>query len=253
MKKFVTFLIIAAIAAGSLTGCGEKTLGDELPNDSESAAGVAYSSDNSEPEAAPVESETAPAEEETDPLELANEIIAGLRDDLKICSDLANYNCEVSGGIDGVEVQRRDGSTTTVTLAMIAPPYDTLDSWLAQMHKVFTDEHCNALKEDLFGIFGSGWYHEYEGKIGFEAADGVQSWISIPFASAEFISDTEIIAKTTIPDDYDINFYLRDAVTFKKENGEWKIDRLITYDGDREKDAHYAYVINAEDIPPYEE
>ena len=121
MKKFVTFLIIAAIAAGSLTGCGEKTLGDELPNDSESAAGVAYSSDNSEPEAAPVESETAPAEEETDPLELANEIIAGLRDDLKICSDLANYNCEVSGGIDGVEVQRRDGSTTTVTLAMIAP------------------------------------------------------------------------------------------------------------------------------------
>ena len=95
MKKFVTFLIIAAIAAGSLTGCGEKTLGDELPNDSESAAGVAYSSDNSEPEAAEppsdteeitsenAASETIPeVEAEEDSLPPADSNIGGLLDEV---------------------------------------------------------------------------------------------------------------------------------------------------------------------------
>ena len=95
MKKFVTFLIIAAIAAGSLTGCGEKTLGDELPNDSESAAGVAYSSDNSESEAAEppsdteeitsenAASETIPeVEAEEDSLPPADSNIGGLLDEV---------------------------------------------------------------------------------------------------------------------------------------------------------------------------
>ena len=79
MKKFVTFLIIAAIAAGSLTGCGEKTLGDELPNGSESAAGAAYSSDNSESEAAEPPSDT---EEITSENAASDSNIGGLLDEI---------------------------------------------------------------------------------------------------------------------------------------------------------------------------
>ena len=94
MRNIVAALIISSLIAITLTGCGEKTLGDELPNGSESAAGAAYSSDNSESEAAEppsdteeitsedAASETMPeVEAEEDSLPPADSNIGGLLDD----------------------------------------------------------------------------------------------------------------------------------------------------------------------------
>lgn len=265
MNRFLSVFAAAVIVLTMLSACGDnpsepKNSENTIPADTSANLNDETSADTNDNSQISENTTSSPdessnSEEETDPLELANEIIYNLKDDMATCIVLATFDGEVSEVIDNVEVERSDGSVDTVSLIMIAPPYDTLEAWRDQMHKVFTDEHCKIIEDYYFGP--DGGYHVYEGKIGFEGRlSYMHEFISMPFVEAEFVSDTELVAKPTIPDDYDINFHLQEEVVLKKENGEWKIDRLSRYDDsyiNGRHDAEFARIINAEDIPPYQE
>lgn len=260
VKKLFSIFVAAALMLTMLSACGNNS--DELETgDNTSTADTVLNIDDETvadtDENTPASEETTANPDEADPLALANEIMDGLREDLQSCTNVLGYNGEVDSSVENFEVTNVDGSVTSYTLSLLAPPFDTLDGWRAQMRKVFTDEHSKALEENKFS--NTGYFYVYEGKVGFTDAAVTYHQISLPFASAELVSDTELVAKPTIPDDYDdIGYNLTHEVVFKKENGEWKIDKIYEYDDselsvDGKREILFALPVDAAGIPPAEE
>ena len=93
------------------------------------------------------------------------------------------------------------------------------------MKSVYTEQKCAALSSKLFGE--GGRLKEIDGALYCEAGDIVYTQFNLPFESASKVGDDEIVAKTSVTyDSGDVPF----EITFKNENGEWRIDKL-TEDG----------------------
>ena len=157
---------------------------------------------------------------------LSNEIFDGLESDFNAAlSILTNQACKPVDYSDGVD---KNGNLIEIDGGWYIPlieEYNTADEINAVLKSVYTEQKCAALSSKLFGE--GGRLKEIDGALYCEAGDIVYTQFNLPFESASKVGDDEIVAKTSVTyDSGDVPF----EITFKNENGEWRIDKL-TEDG----------------------
>ena len=169
--------------------------------------------ENDEPVVVPVDEETTA---------LANEIMEGLLDDYREAVNIllldAAKPVSYSNGVDEYGNLVIDGDEWYIRMQ---DEYNTPEKVMDVMHSVFTNEKCDAIYLQYF--VESKTFKMIDGEL--YCADGGMGYSSFntPFEGAVKISDTEILAKTKIVYDADYPY----EVTFKYEDGEWKIDKLV--------------------------
>ena len=171
----------------------------------------------------------------SDPLEKANEIIEALRNsgDFELANEILVFDVGSEFG-DGarehqdIELEMPDGSMAA--FHPMRSPYDTKKSCMEALHKVFTNEACEKREHyfeesDICRVLDGGTLY-------YAPSEPVRYRFIVPFESAEKVSDKEIVAKTS--------FIRQDGslsdceITFKKENGTWKIDRILDPEAQRD-------------------
>ena len=157
---------------------------------------------------------------------LSNEIFEGLEADFNTAVSILTYQmCKPVDYSDGVD---KNGNLLVLDGDWYIPlveEYDTADEINAVLKRVYTEQKCAALSSELFGEGGT--FKEIDGALYCEAGDIVYQPFNLPFESASRLSDTEILAKTSVTyDSGDVSF----EIVFKNENGDWRIDKL-TEDG----------------------
>ncbi len=169
--------------------------------------------ENDEPVVVPVDEETTA---------LANEIMEGLLDDYREAVNILLLNAakpvSYSNGVDEYGNLVIDGDEWYIRMQ---DEYNTPEKVMDVMHSVFTNEKCDAIYLQYF--VESETFKMIDGELC--CVDGGRGYSSFntPFEGAGQISDTEILAKTRVV--YDGVDYPYE-VTFKYEDGEWKIDKL---------------------------
>lgn len=181
----------------------------------------------------------------SDPTAFANEIIDSLKEDLCLASQIMTFEIgsEFADPIQNrepieFEVIYDDGSKVSTPFYPLQTPYNTVEKCMEVLHRVFTDEACDAR---------SYYFSEDEetclivdGTLYYIACEPPRFQFITPFERAELISENEVLAKTYYVGQ---DFSKRGAeITFKKENDVWKIDRM--YDVDYNEDRAFGWAID---------
>lgn len=154
-------------------------------------------------------------------LELANEILT-----FSVSAPYADE--EQKHGDTELEVTR-DGETYMSTFIPMKSPYDTKKSCMDALGNVFTKEACEK-RESLFEE--SETCRVVDGVLYYEASEPLRYMFVYPFRSAEKTAPDEITAKT--------EFVWQDGtnsdceIVLKEEGGEWKIDKIIDPNSQRD-------------------
>lgn len=179
--------------------------------------------------------EDHPFDEET--TALANEILNGLDADRELALDILSGNmleaAWVQNGVDQygnllfIDVVGYDGMEYTQTFIPFKEPYDTLESIMEVMHRVYTEEKC----ADIYCRYyeDNQYIIEVDGRLYHAMSDVILTPFDQPFLNAVRISDDEILAITTITydDSGDVFDY---EMVLKNESGEWKIHKMFIID-----------------------
>ncbi len=168
-----------------------------------------------------------------DYLGVANAALADLSNDgsLELANEILVFDVSPEFG-DGtekpadLELETADG---TSYFSAMRSPYDSAESCLSALSKVFTSEAC----EKRRALFEEGEScRTVDGVLYHEISEPLRLTFIYPFESAEKISAEEISAKTKFVWQDDS---LSDCeIVFKNELGEWKIDKIIDPDAARE-------------------
>ncbi len=168
-------------------------------------------------------------EEDAETLSFINGVWDGMKDDFSdVVDNFVGYvggNGRFGMDADGVlhpladeEIFNRDDMVDYYYLQ--AEPYDTAEKIKELFARVYTKT-----KADEAYLYLSNTVLEYEGKIYRPFFDYPFTRFETPFAEAKKVSDDVIIARTAIP-------YIEPEVlelTFKLEDGSWKIDEYSLY------------------------
>ncbi len=202
-------------------------------------------------EAAPTTTTTEPAQPVTEATtnaennepdvniaELANEILENLERDYRTTVDiLTMHMTEPINLVEGVDQLGNLRDIDGVTYVPMLEDYDTIDEIMEVFRRVYTEEKCDTLYSHYLDTESTGFMKEVDGKL-YAMAIGEQghSFFEQPITSAGQISETEILAKTTVKYDFgDVPY----EITLKYENGEWKIDKLVEYMSEEGREMSY--------------
>ncbi len=186
----------------------------------------------------------------TDPLKKANEIIETMKNsgDLELANEIlvfdvgSEYADEVQEHGDMTLEVTQDGESYDSIFIPMKSPYDTKESCMEALGKVFTKKACQK-REECFEE--GGGCRVIDGVLYYEMSEPLRYLYVFPFKSAEKVSEKEIVAKTDFiwQDDS-----LSDCeITFKKEGGVWKIDSIVDLEARRDdKECNCAWPITLE-------
>lgn len=179
----------------------------------------------------------APVEPTDETTSLANDILANLeRDRLITVNILAMNKTEPVMVIEGVDQYGNLREIDGATYIPMQEDYDTIDEIMEAFHKVYTNEKCETLYSQYLDENNTGFMKEIDGKLYCIEGDMVLAPYNLPIDSAERISETEILAKTTKTyDTGDVPY----EITLKYEDGVWKIDKLIEYMSEEGREVSY--------------
>lgn len=179
----------------------------------------------------------APVEPTDETTSLANDILANLeRDRLITVNILAMNKTEPVMVIEGVDQYGNLREIDGATYIPMQEDYDTIDEIMEAFHKVYTNEKCETLYSQYLDENNTGFMKEIDGKLYCIEGDMVLAPYNLPIDSAERISETEILAKTTKTyDTGDVPY----EITLKYEDGVWKIDKLIEYMSEEGREESY--------------
>lgn len=251
MKSRIIVLIVAVLAITViLSGCADK-MGRFPVNSSgradDEATGITTSTDETH-DIATTSADISTAESSPESMgkpedypfneeatALANEIISKLNADRVLARDILSGNmlegAQVINGIDQngnllfIDTVDDDGTEYTQIFIPFKEPYDKIESIMEVMHRVYTEEKC----ADIYSRYyeDNQYIIEVDSRLYHIMSDVVLIPFNQPFVNAVRISDDEILAITTIS--Y-ISVDARCEITFKNEDGKWKIDSIIEYD-----------------------
>ena len=155
--------------------------------------------------------------------EIANRALTDLEDDHMITVAILTMNmAEPVNLVEGVD---QSGNLRIIDGGSYSPmkeDYDTLDEIMDVFHRVYTEEKCAKLYSNY--LDDTGFMKEVDGKLYCMAGGNGYTHFNMPIDSAESISETEILARTSITyNSGDIPY----EITLKYEDGKWKIDKLL--------------------------
>ncbi len=224
MKKknvlVIAAIIMSLVLTFAFTGCSGET-----PVDDKSTTEAPTDIPEADPVDDPVDNLVDEPVEE-DVTALANEIIDSLYDDYKTVVDILNFNkTEPVSVVDGVDENGNIVQIDGMNYIRMQADYDTLDEILAAFNKVFTAAKSDELKEAYFGE-GKAFMKEVDGVLYIIEADDIHLMFDRPIQSAQKLSEDEILATTTVT--YEVVDVEQKPyeILLKKENGEWRIDKL---------------------------
>lgn len=228
MKKINIFVIVAVVLSLVLTvaftGCADTTPADDN-NTPEAPADVTESDPADEP-IDDIGDEPVDEASDEDITALANEIIDNLFEDYTTVVDILNFNkTEPVSVVDGVDENGNIVQIDGMNYIRMQADYDTLDEILSAFNRVFTSAKSDELKEAYFGE-GKAFMKEVDGVLYIIEADNIHHMFDRPVQTARKLSEDEIIATTTVT--YEVAEVMQEPyeIVLKKENGEWKIDKL---------------------------
>lgn len=165
----------------------------------------------------------ANTEQNTTVEEIANRALTDLEDDHMITVAILTMNmAEPVNLVEGVD---QSGNLRIIDGGSYSPmkeDYDTFDEIMDIFHKVYTEEKCAKLYSNY--LDDTGFMKEVDGKLYCMAGGNGYTHFNMPIESAESISETEILAKTSITyNSGDVPY----EITLKYEDGKWKIDKLL--------------------------
>ncbi len=197
----LTLVMVLAAAAGALIGCSVGSAEDFEPLEKANEAVAAMMEDGS--------------------LELANEIL--------VFSVGSNYADEVQEHEDLELEVTRDGETYMSTFLPMKSPYDNKKSCMKALGEVFTKNACQK-REEYFEE--SDTCRVIDGVLYYEMSEPPHYLYLYPFESAEKVSSREIVAKTKFV--WQDNSLSDCEITLKKEGGDWKIDKIVDPEAQRD-------------------
>lgn len=223
-KSGISVLICAvalALYLGTIVGCttGNKPsdAGTENNNPGMNAQGNGNVENNTNTDNNETSDGIATAEE------IANKALTDLADDHMITVAILTMNmAEPVNLVEGVD---QSGNLHIIDGGSYSPmkeDYDTLDEIMDVFHKVYTEEKCAKLYSNY--LDDTGFMKEVDGKLYCIAGGNGYIHFNMPIESAESISETEILARTSITyNSGDVPY----EITLKYEDGKWKIDKLL--------------------------
>lgn len=240
MKRFLSLMLVLLMVFALCSCAGNADKETELPED-----GTPVAADDAEPETDAPDADE-PETEKDEPIDypldeetaaLANEIISGLESDMELVRSILHLrkleDSAVENGVDQVgnivylDVTLDDGTVIPDNPYIpFLEPYDTVESCMEIIHRVYTSEHSEQLYSAYFE--NSYYIQEIDGKLYGALSDYVDDWFDMPIQNAVRISDDEILAITTLTY-HDADESDRYEITLKNENGEWKVDSMSVY------------------------
>lgn len=157
--------------------------------------------------------------------EIANKALTDLENDYNITVAILTMNMtEPVNLVEGVDQLGNLREIDGVSYIPMKEDYDTIDEIMAVFHKVYTDEKCAVLYSNYLDVENTGFMKEVDGKLYCMGGGKQHTAFNMPIESAEKISETEILAKTSVTYEYGDAQY---EITLKYEDGKWKIDKLM--------------------------
>lgn len=139
--------------------------------------------------------------------------------------------------VEGVDQLGNLREIDGVTYVPMIEDYDTIDKIMEVFRRVYTEEKCDTLYSRYLDADNTGFMKEVDGKL-YAMATGElgHTFFNVPITSAEQISETEILAKTTVTyDSGDVPY----EITFKYEDEQWKIDKLVEFMSEEGRELSY--------------
>lgn len=228
MKKknvlVIAAIIMSLVLTFAFTGCSGETPADD--NSTTEATTDIPAADPVEDPVDDLVDEPVDQASEEDVTALANEIIDNLYDDYKTVVDILDFNkTEPVNVVDGVDENGNMIQIDGMNYVRMQADYDTLDEILAAFNKVFTAAKSDDLKEAYFGE-GKAFMKEVDGVLYIIEADNIHLMFDRPIQSAQKLSEDEILATTTVTHEVAEVMVRPYEIVLKKENGEWRIDKL---------------------------
>lgn len=153
--------------------------------------------------------------------QLANDIINQMQDDYNATVGILTLDMtEDVSVINGEDQYGNIINLNGIEYVPMKAPYDTLDSVMSTMRKVYSSEKCAEIEQYLTS---GALYIQSNGRLYCQMAYRPYGDFNQPFTSAERIGDTLTAYTTVSLDDGDYPY----SVVFVLENGAWRIDKLI--------------------------
>lgn len=154
--------------------------------------------------------------------EIANKALTDLEGDYNITIAILTMNMtEPVNLVEGVDQLGNLREIDGVSYIPMKEDYDTIDEIMEVFHKVYTEEKCAKLYSNY--LDDTGFMKEVDGKLYCMGGGKGHTAFNMPIKSAEKISETEILAKTSATFEYGDVLY---EITLKYEDGKWKIGKL---------------------------
>lgn len=164
-----------------------------------------------------------------------NQVYRRLMYDYYEAVNILSFNaCESAHVMNGVDQIGNLREIEGETYIPMVERYDTPEEIKQQLSLVFTKQKCDELYKRFFEENDN--LKVIDGRFYCPWADVVCIPFKTPFESAVQISDSEILAKTVV--EYD-DKTVPCEITFKYEDGEWKIDKLVEYMSEEGRERSY--------------
>lgn len=155
--------------------------------------------------------------------EIANKVLTDLEDDHKTAVAIFTMNMtEPVNLVEGVDQLGNLREIDGVSYIPMKEDYDTLEEIMDVLHRVYTEEKCTELYSHY--LDDTGFMKEVDGRLYCIGGGGGYIPFNMPIGSAESISETEILVKTSVTYDFGEVPY---EITLKYEDGKWKIHKLL--------------------------
>lgn len=155
--------------------------------------------------------------------EIANKALTDLEDDHKTAVAIFTMNMtEPVNLVEGVDQLGNLREIDGVSYIPMKEDYDTLEEIMDVLHRVYTEEKCTELYSHY--LDDTGFMKEVDGRLYCIGGGGGYIPFNMPIGSAESISETEILVKTSVTYDFGEVPY---EITLKYEDGKWKIHKLL--------------------------
>lgn len=153
--------------------------------------------------------------------QLANDVINQMQNDYNVTVGILTLDMtEDVSVINGEDQYGNILNLDGVEYIPMKAPYDTLDSVMSIMRKVYSSRKCSEIEQYLTS---ETLYIQHNGKLYCKMAYRPYGVFNQPFTSAQRSGDTLTAYTTVSLDDGDFPY----SVTFVLENGSWKIDKMI--------------------------
>lgn len=153
---------------------------------------------------------------------IANKALTDLEDDYNTTIAILTMNMtEPVNLVEGVDQLGNLREIDGVSYIPMKEDYDTIDEIMEVFHKVYTEEKCAELYSNY--LDDTGFMKEVDGKLYCMGGGKGHTPFNMPIESAEKISETEILAKTSATFEYGDVLY---EITLKYEDEKWKIGKL---------------------------